>query len=379
MLKQIGLYLHFPFCIRRCPYCAFYSNPCESTEVFESFVELLLGEFYFQLPQWRDARLLSIYFGGGTPSLLAPKAIERLCDAAKSEFSIDADLEVTLECNPGTVDVSKLEDFAAAGVNRLSIGVQALNDDRLEFLGRIHRRNEAIQTVKIAKNLKELSVSVDLMIGAPLETRAGWDQEVDELLELNPDAISFYSLTIEEGTDFARRFDNGEEVYLPAEETVELLLHVGERFRQAGFRHYEVSNWAKTGMECRHNLHYWRRGLYLGLGPSAHSFDGTRRSWNAPNLAGYSASLQKRTLPPCESEHLNPEAVRTEWVFLKLRQDSGLDFKEYQDLFGAVPQYWGIMFNRIAERGMGSFDGICFRPNDRGLLLADEIAARILG
>lgn len=216
------------------------------------------------------------------------------------------------------------------------------------------------------------------MVGKPLETAGSWDRELDELLNFQPDGISFYNLTLEEGTPLSRRAERGETVHLTAEETVDLLLHCADRLSRAGYRHYEVSNWAKPGLECRHNIHCWDRGSYLGLEPSAHSFDGKIHRRNVANLKVYQSAIEANRLPPGESGTLSMEEARTEWVYLKLRQAEGLDFQAYAEEFGEVPSYWAVMFEKIAQRGPGSFDEVRFQPNDRGMLLADEIAARIL-
>lgn len=217
------------------------------------------------------------------------------------------------------------------------------------------------------------------MVGTPLEDTGSWDVEIDTLLPYRPDGISFYSLTLEEGTRLASRGQRGELVNLPVDATVDLLLHVAGKLAEAGYHHYEVSNWALPGSECRHNLHYWERGSYLGLGPSAHSFTGSRRSWNAASLQAYRAALEGNRLPPSESEDLNDDEIRMEWVYLKLRQAGGLDLEEYRIKFGDPPPYWQKIFERIGASGLGVYTGRSFKPNDRGLLLADEIALRILG
>jgi oxygen-independent coproporphyrinogen-3 oxidase len=297
----------------------------------------------------------------------------------QSEFQLDRDAEITLEANPGTVDEAKLEGYLRAGINRLSLGIQALDEERLKFLGRIHSLDQAQEALRLARAVGFTGLSVDLMVGTPLETPQSWDQEFDHLLKHPPQGISFYSLTLEEGTRLARRAQGGERVNLPQDDTVDLLLHAAKRLKAAGYRHYEVSNWALPGSESRHNRHYWRRGPYLGLGPSAHSFDGAIRSWNLPDLQQYEDALRQNQLPPSQSEHLSEDEIRTEWLYLNLRQDEGLDLKEYEIQFGPIPHYWHSMLESLAAKGLGTFDGVLFCPSDAGLLMADEIAARLLG
>ncbi len=379
MSEDLGLYVHIPFCERRCPYCAFYSTAGAAAEEIVAYPRYLLREMDLREEDWRGFSLRTIYIGGGTPSLLEPDAIACIIEGAKSRFNTADEIEITLECNPGTVTPKDLEDYVNAGVNRLSIGVQSFDDSKLEFLGRIHNAEEALQILTTAKSEANIVVSADLIVGTPQENQETWDRELEALFEHRPHGLSFYGLTVEEGTDLARRATAQEKVYLPADETVDLLTCIAARLRDEGYRHYEVSNWALPGSESRHNLHYWKRGKYVGLGPSAHSCDGTHRYWNIPDIKAYGEAIDQGSLPPSEAEYLDDQAIRTEWVYLSLRLDEGLNFKDYRDNFGEIPPYWQVMFEKIAAAGLGDFDGIRFRPNDRGLLLADEIAARILG
>jgi len=380
LTQQLSVYLHIPFCRRCCPYCAFYSIDTAGEQDIAEYPRLLLRELDLKAQDWRGFFLKSIYFGGGTPSLLPPEEIEWITSEITTKFPPFSDeIEITLETNPGTVDQQRIHDFQKAGINRFSVGVQAFNQERLEFLGRIHDLNEIDLALRAVKSLSNVTLSVDLMAGIPTETIISWNRELDQLFSYDPDCISFYSLTVEEGTRLAQRMYRGEEVYLPPDETVMLLLHAAERMAENGYHHYEVSNWAKPGRECRQNQHYWQRGLYLGLGPSAHSFNGSERFWNLADLQRYKNALEAGKRPPYESEKLTGEDHRTEWIYLKLRQSDGLNYAEYADQFSEPPGYWGVMFGKIAERGLGEFDGSHFKPNDHGLLLADEIAARILG
>jgi oxygen-independent coproporphyrinogen-3 oxidase len=302
-----------------------------------------------------------------------------MLQAIRGEFALTQNVEITLEANPGTITPRSLEEYLKAGVNRLSLGVQALDEKRLSFLGRIHSRTEALEALRLARQGGFTSWSADLMFGTPLESQESWRREFDELLPQQPGGISFYSLTVEEGSLLEGRQSAGEKVSLDQDQTVELMLYAAERLQEAGYRHYEVSNWAQPGAECRHNLHYWGRGWYLGLGPSAHSFRDSRRSWNSPDIDAYTKALKAHQLPPSDSESLTADQARSEWVYLNLRQAGGLDLTEYGEFFGEAPIYWNAMLQSISQKGLGIFDAGRFTPNNRGLLLADEIAARLLG
>jgi oxygen-independent coproporphyrinogen III oxidase len=375
---SFSIYIHIPFCVRRCPYCAFYSTEITGSEQLARYPELIQGELEMRAPSWENHRLESIFFGGGTPSLITPDGISRIIEKILTIFDSTPSPEFTLEANPGTLNTDLLQGFISAGINRLSLGIQSLSDKRLTFLGRIHDRAQALQALEFVRERSNITLSVDLMAGTPLETTQIWDAELDALFPFIPDGISMYSLTVEEGTQLAHRQQGGEEVYLGADETVDLLQYIGSRLQMAGYRHYEVSNWALPGKECRHNQHYWKRGSYLGLGPSAHSFDGKERTWNRPDLSLYQKALDAGLPPPSESEALTETDIRTEWVYLRVRQSDGLNLEEYSRLFGEPPSQWQEMLDQMAKQGLGSFDGVQFQPTDRGLLLADEIALRLL-
>lgn len=379
MIQEFGLYVHVPFCVRRCPYCAFYSCEGASASLMASYPRWILAELALRGGEWREFALKSIYIGGGTPSLLLAAAVGEMLKAIREEFALTQTVEITLEANPGTITAQSLAEYLKAGVNRLSLGVQALDEKRLSFLGRIHSRAEAFDALRLAQQAGFTSWSADLMFGTPLESQESWKREFDELLPLQPGGISFYSLTVEEGSLLEGRQSAGEKVSLDPDQTVELMLYAAERLQEAGYRHYEVSNWAQPGAECRHNIHYWGRGWYLGLGPSAHSFRDSRRSWNLPDLDAYTKALKAHQLPPSDSESLSHDQVRSEWVYLNLRQAGGLDLTEYGELFGEAPIYWNAMLQSISQKGLGIFNGGRFAPNNRGLLLADEIAVRLLG
>ena len=328
--------------------------------------------------EWLGRKLISIYFGGGTPSLLDPDQIRGILQSAFSFFQPSSDIEITLEANPGTLDRKKLTGFCKAGVNRISLGVQALDDRRLRFLDRIHTAAEAEAALHLLKAAGSVRISADLMLGTPNETKNSWDRELDRLFSFRPEAISIYTLTLEEGTRLANRAQQGEKLQLSAEATVELLLHLADRLRRRGYRHYEVSNWALPGAECRHNLHYWRRGCYLGLGPSAHSFQDATRRWNLSDLPAYNKAVSDGREPPSNEEHLTDEDSRLEWVYLCLRQENGLDLDEYRSRYGPVPDGWPLILQDLQGVGLGVSSGCVFRLSDKGFLLADEIAARLL-
>ena len=329
MMNKAALYFHIPFCLRRCDYCDFCSFTGKNEADFSLYTEALLRE----MAEYRDKTdgLLfdTLFFGGGTPSLLPTACVERLISFAKEIFSVAKDAEITLEANPATVNREGLARLRELGINRLSIGVQSLVDGELCRLGRLHTASDAQRIFHDARAVGFDNINVDLMYGIPEQTVESAKETLDGVLRLSPDHISAYSLMLEEGTPLylkrgALSFPTEEE-----EEAIDALLK--QTLASHGYQHYEISNFAKVGRECRHNLHYWRSEPYLGFGVAAYSFFNTERYGNACDLAKY---LQDPTAQKAESEVLTDDALAYEWIMLRLRLKEGISVKEYFDRFG---------------------------------------------
>ncbi len=325
-MTEFALYIHYPFCLSRCPYCGF-ATEVEDEKQSSLFREALLKELDRRAGEapWKNGRLHSIYLGGGTPSLMPPDYLTRLLDEVHRCFNWPAGIEVTLEANPGTQDQQRFSAFRQVGVNRLSIGAQSFHPAELERLGRSHTPAEIEGAVQTARQAGFENVSLDLIYGVPDQTVGSFSASIHRALGLGIDHLSAYSLTIEPGTPFEERMKEGT---LPPPDPDLAAAHFTELrslMRQAGFEHYELTNFAKPGCFSRHNYAYWRRIPYLGLGTGAHSFDGQRRSWSPRDTRQYLARLKAGEDPVAGEETLTPDDELKELVYLSLRTRDGLD------------------------------------------------------
>ncbi|MBO5898900.1 MAG: radical SAM family heme chaperone HemW [Clostridia bacterium] len=323
-----GLYLHIPFCLQKCLYCDFCSFAGQDGDTHARYVERLCREIVDRAVSVGQLTFDTVYFGGGTPTLLSPDLLGRVLDTARTHLCILPDAEVTVECNPATADAAKLSLLREAGVNRLSIGLQSADDGELRALGRAHTAKAAIETVRAARQAGFGNLSLDVMLGIPHQTRDSLDRTLDTLLSLSPEHISAYSLILEEGTPF---YDARDTLPLPDEDTVVALTEQAfATLAGAGYARYEISNFARAGFESRHNLHYWRMDDYLGVGIAAHSLIGRERLQNRPDLAAY---LDGEDITERE-ELLSDEVARDEYVMLGLRLVEGIDKREFRERFG---------------------------------------------
>jgi oxygen-independent coproporphyrinogen III oxidase len=371
-----GIYLHIPFCEHKCIYCDFYS--IETLDPVEEFIGALKREIAAQASSGYTETFSTIFFGGGTPSLLGPRVIGELIDLLNITFRIDAGAEVTLEANPGTVDRNKLIGYRAAGVNRLSFGIQSFHDDDLRFLTRIHTSEDAIQGVRLAREAGFDNVSLDLIFSLPNQTMARWEKNLRQAVELEPDHISAYSLIVEPKTPLFEMVKARQVSPLPIETEAEQYEFTMEYLHGAGYEHYEVSNYARQGFRSRHNSGYWNHSNYIGFGPSAHSFRDNRRWWNTRSVRAYCDAIASGKDPVAGSESLTMTQLFDEAVMLGLRGE-GLDLAALRSLYGvdlsarkssAIGQF-------ISEELLVS-EGRKLRLTDKGFLLCDEICELLL-
>lgn len=333
---MFGLYVHVPFCQRKCPYCDFYSLPAADQRV-AAYPGLLCRHLELTANQGWPGPVATVFFGGGTPSLLAPAAIATVLGAIERCFGLADDAEISLEANPGTVSPESLAGYRAAGVNRLSLGLQSLDPDQLATLGRLHGCTEGVRAVHWARQAGFASLSLDLIFALPGQTLASLGQELERFLALEPDHLSCYGLTAEPDTPFHHRVHCGE-LQLPDDgfyADAFLLLH--ERLQQHNFSHYEVANYARPGHSCRHNLGYWLRRPYLGIGAGAHSF--VDRGWGErlavpTDLAAYRVALQDRQEPARQIESFDRHGAMSETLYLGLRTAQGVDGAAFAARFG---------------------------------------------
>ncbi|MBR5756700.1 MAG: radical SAM family heme chaperone HemW, partial [Firmicutes bacterium] len=356
MKKTLGIYIHIPFCIRKCLYCDFVSGPA-SDEEKESYVEQLLTDIRAAADLYApDYDVDTVYVGGGTPSVLSAAQLGRIIERVKSSFD-GSYIEVSTEANPGTVDAAKLKDLKAAGFNRLSIGVQSFNDDVLRSLGRIHSACEAEKTALDALSCG-FNTNLDLMLGVPRQSLEIWDADISKALELDVNHISFYSLQLEEGTPFYREYRYGN-LSLPSWEENRAMYHSArKKLIAAGYHHYEISNAAKPGFECRHNLKYWTMQDYLGIGKAAHSYIGGKRlaSWKDIEDKTVNRSwkesmhgLNYSKDPEIHSDDLQRlKDAKTDFIFTELRLIDGFREASYLKLFGvSFFEDIGTVYNKL--------------------------------
>ena len=370
---ELGVYVHMPFCISRCRYCDFNSY-AGLDALGPRYVDALLAEAR-RAVNCRDGLLAarqaaSLYLGGGTPTVLPARLLLRLLVKLKETLPLDVGAEVTIEVNPETVIADTFRRLATAGVNRVSIGAQSAHFHVLEFLGRIHDSSRTEQAVVLARQAGIQRLNLDLIYGTPGESGEDWASSLDWALGLSPDHLSCYALTVEESTPYGRAVAAGVQRAPSEDDLAEKYELACERLRAAGFEHYEVSNWARPGQACRHNLLYWTGGDYLGLGAGAHSFLRGRRSWNVAHPTAYLANVEAGESPEAGSERIGPAERRLEALWLGLRLAAGLR-EESLEALGANQRALGEML----DSGLGERHDGRFRLTERGLFLADAIVA----
>ncbi|MDJ0876534.1 MAG: radical SAM family heme chaperone HemW [Desulfobacterales bacterium] len=370
-----GIYLHIPFCERKCRYCDFYSLTDEARR--EDFMAAVIAE----IRRRRQAALAvdSVYFGGGTPSLLPPAFYARVLEALNAAFSLEDDIEITLEANPGTVDAAALADYRRAGINRLNLGVQSFNTHQLAFLGRIHDADQARAAVTMARRAGFDNLGLDLIYGLPGQTIAAWQDDLERALSCEPAHLSCYALTYEPDTPLmADRLAGGHQ---PAgeEKMAALFEATADTLGAAGFEHYEISNFAADARHrSRHNLKYWTRSPYLGFGPAAHSFIPPRRSWNPADLEAYLARIRQGALAEEGREELTRNQEMIETVFLGLRLAAGIDLAAFARQFGTpLEDRASEVISVLVADGFLRLTQGRLVPTRRGMLLHDSVSARL--
>lgn len=383
LLETASLYLHIPFCHTRCHYCDFntYAGllPLREPYVRALLHEItLMGEFA-QVPDGKPRRSRTLFFGGGTPSLLSVKQITRLLDACRASFVVDEGAEITLEANPGTLTETQLVGLREAGINRLSMGAQSFDAELLKTLGRIHSPQEITQAVHYARTAGFTSINLDFMFGLPGQTMQHWRETLDHALDLHPEHLSLYSLIIEEGTPFYTWVDEGR--ITPGDEDLcaDMYEYADERLQAAGYQNYEISNWSLPGHQSRHNQTYWHNLPYLGMGAGAYSFFGQRRFSNERDPQVYIRELKAGQRPEAESETVESTQEMSETAFLTLRTAQGLHLPTFEQRFAKpFTAFVGGRLHLVEEAGLLEYDGEWLRMSKRGRLLGNEVFMRLL-
>ena len=371
MSENHGLYVHVPFCVKKCRYCDFYST--SDLGLKGGVVSALVGEM--NLRSLGDHVIDTIYFGGGTPSVLTAREMEIILSRIYDLGRVAPSAEVTMEVNPGTVDDVYLADMYSLGVNRLNIGIQSFQDDKLKFLGRIHSASDAVNTLSGARRAGFENIGMDLMFGIPHETSAAWGMDMNTAFSFLPEHLSCYMLTYEQNTPLYRALETGGVIPLGEQDVADLFILTSNRAGQHGYDHYEVSNFAgNTRYRSRHNQKYWSGIPYKGLGPAAHSFDGVERSWNYSNVRRYIHALDNGRLPVMEKECLTRTQVMMEKVMLGLRTFEGMDIRKFENLSGKrFDKQFQSVLDRVKERKWGDCCGGKFALNLAGMVYLDTV------
>jgi oxygen-independent coproporphyrinogen-3 oxidase len=380
-----GLYIHIPFCQKKCIYCSFYS--IEALEGKDRFLDAIVREIDMRaalLDGDPDAprSYETVFFGGGTPSLLSPDELGGIMQRLRDRFVIEPDAEITMECNPGTLNREWLAGYRALGVNRLSFGVQSFHDDELTFLSRIHSAAEARRSIALAREIFE-NVSLDLIFALPSQTHERWRHNLREAVELDTAHISAYSLIFEEGTRLNLMRLNGQVIPAVDSTEAEMFEETVEWLAGHGYRQYEVSNHARPGRECRHNLGYWERRTYISFGPSAHGFlrreSGADHRWaNISNLAAWLDAVDGGRLPIATREELTPIIALEETVMLGLRS-RGIPLDEFNRIAGAgVSDIVPDLVATLEREGYARLDRERLALTAKGYLFADRFALQII-
>ena len=366
-----GIYIHIPFCKKACHYCNFHFST--SLRLKDDMISAICFEIEKRKDYLHDTHLQSIYFGGGTPSLLNEGDLHKIFEKLSQHFTWDQKSEITLESNPDDLDVNKLAMLQRLGINRLSIGVQSFFDEDLVWMNRAHNADEAQHCIKAAQDVGFSNITIDLIYGCPSTTNEMWEQNINRALSMQIPHISSYCLTVEEKTALHHQVKTGKISQPDAEMASEQFSTLMDRLQSAGFDHYEISNFGKPGHHAIHNTNYWKGAHYLGLGPAAHSFDGSSRSWNITNNKKYIDACQNGT-EFMESETLSDATRYNEYIMTGLRTMWGIDYRTIQEFGDKYYDYFCEMIAKAIQ------DDLVFQAGDNitltqaGKFFADRIA-----
>ncbi|MBR2607949.1 MAG: radical SAM family heme chaperone HemW [Bacteroidaceae bacterium] len=367
-----GIYIHVPFCKQRCRYCSFFSSTNEKKK--GEYIDALCTELQTRKDYIESDIIETIYIGGGTPSTLQKEDFEKIFSTIERNFIIKEGAEITLETNPDDLSREYLAMLRSLPFNRLSMGVQSFNDNLLKRLGRRHDANRAIEAFRDARVTGFKNISIDLMFALPGSTDESWSNDLETAIRLRPEHISAYNLTYEEGTSLYKAMQSGEIVPLDEEENLKQFTTLIERLDTAGYRHYEISNFALPGHESRHNSSYWHDTPYLGCGAAAHSYDGASRQWNVANIDLYIKGI-KEGMPDYEIEKLTESECYNDAILTRLRTYDGLPIEWFRNKF--QNKYITYMLNSAAKhiaRGTLTHDSDdCIKLTKKGIFISDAI------
>lgn len=390
---SLGIYIHIPFCIKKCSYCDFLSFQGKQAEK-ENYVSALIREIvtWGQLygKKGRDYKVVTIYFGGGTPSVLESEYIEKILYTLKNSYTIKSDIEITIECNPKTADYDKFCSYLKTGINRLSMGLQSVHNGELKRIGRIHTWEDFLQTYQAAQSAGFCNINLDIMSALPDQTYDSYHKTLEKVVHLSPTHISSYSLIIEEGTPFFDMYSQGL-LHLPDEDLErKMYYHTNKFLEQNGYHRYEISNYAKAGYESRHNSSYWKRRNYLGFGLGASSFVDNVRFQNIDNFTQYieryfqknknSSNIIEEILPYYkEVQILSKKEQMEEFMFLGLRMTEGISKKKFEKLYKTTfEEVYGKVCVRLSDMGLLYCERDNVRLTNRGIDVSNQVLAEFL-
>ena len=369
--KEIGIYIHIPFCKKKCDYCDFISFSNKDKKI-EEYINAIIKEIEQQKIK---SKITTIYIGGGTPSYIDSKYIKEIIAEIKKK-NVDSNAEITIEVNPGTITKNKLEDYKEVGINRLSIGLQVTQNELLKQIGRIHDFEQFLETYKMARKLGFNNINIDLMLGLPNQRIKDLRESLEKIIELNPEHISVYSLIVEEGTPIANKIKTGE-LILPEEDLERnMYWYVKNTLELNGYRHYEISNFAKPGYESRHNMNCWNQKEYIGIGIAAHSYRDITRYSNTEDLSEYIKNVKNghfernRIIHEIQKE----DDTKREYMILGLRQINGISISKFKEKFGENPIYtFRNELKKLTEEKLIIVDDNNIKLSNKGLDFANIV------
>ena len=377
--SSAGIYLHFPFCESKCPYCDFYSTLIDDN-ISTKFIDAVISESKRETDTvFGSFAYDTIYFGGGTPSLMNPDEINRLLENLQANFNIEKNREITIECNPSSLTGEKIDGYLKIGINRISLGVQSFDEANLKTLGRLHTPDEAVNTYRMIRDSGFKNISIDLIYGILHQTIADRESDLKVAIELGPEHISAYNLVIESGTEFGKLYGQNR-LNLPSdEEQLQIYNELNDKLKNAGYRRYEISNFSLPGFECRHNLKYWTGKPYLGLGPSAVSFDGKVRRKNRADIDAYIKAIQDGSETPSDKEIIGRETALEESIMSGLRLARGLsvDFMKDRFNYDILREKKGVIDLLLAENMITIKNGY-IKLMDQALFISDSVMVKLI-
>jgi len=377
-MPNAGIYIHIPFCIKKCAYCDFYSITDVALQV--QFLTALIKEI--QLRSRPKQICDTLYLGGGTPSFLKVDALEKILKTIRQNFSITKDAEITIEVNPATIMLKQLIILRQMGINRINIGVQSFSDQQLNFLGRCHTGKDARESITMARRAGFERMGMDLIYALPGQSENRWQKDLNTTLNYKPEHISCYMLTYEAGTPMDKKRQSGSVIPLDDDKVASLFEFTAEFLNNRGYDHYEISNFArrdpKVDFRSRHNRKYWNFAPYFGFGPAAHSFKSPIRAWNLRHVTAYIKSLSQNRLPIAETEKLSFSQQRLETIYLGLRQSKGIDLVAFEKKFKAKLLVSNpALLQKLQKEKMAVYDDVTFALTVRGMRYIDSIVPLI--